>query len=59
LLVPISSVVIAALLLGEVITISFVIGAALVIAGVWVGAIRREPEAADLICPEVPGEAVC
>jgi drug/metabolite transporter (DMT)-like permease len=59
LLVPISSVVIAALLLGEVITISFVIGAALVIAGVWVGAIRREPETLDLTCPEVPGGAVC
>jgi drug/metabolite transporter (DMT)-like permease len=59
LLIPVSSVVIAALLLGEVITISFVVGAALVIAGVWVGAIRREPEAADLTCPEVPGGAVC
>lgn len=62
LLMPVSTVVIAALLAGEVITTSFVIGAALVIAGVWVGAIQRkprqEPEVTEATCPEMP-TAVC
>jgi drug/metabolite transporter (DMT)-like permease len=57
LLMPVSTVIIAALLAGEVITTSFVIGAALVIAGVWVGAFGREPEAvpetAEATCAEM------
>ncbi len=59
LLMPVSSVIIAALVAGEVITTSFVIGGALVIAGVWVGAFHRKPEAAEVTCPKVPAGAVC
>ena len=62
LLMPVATVILAALLAGEVITTSFVIGAALVIAGVWVGAIQRkprqEPEVTEATCPEMP-TAVC
>lgn len=47
------------LLLGEVITVPFVIGAALVIAGVWIGAIRRKQEAAEQTCPQAPSQAKC
>jgi drug/metabolite transporter (DMT)-like permease len=60
LLIPVSTVVFAALLAGEVITISFVIGAALVLAGVWVGAIQSAPpETADLTCSAMPSKAIC
>ena len=59
LLIPVSTVIIAALLLGEVATSTFVIGAALVLAGVWVGAIHSAPEAADLTCSEMPSKAIC
>jgi drug/metabolite transporter (DMT)-like permease len=59
LLIPVSTVVIAALVAGEVVTPSFVIGAALVLAGVWVGAIHSAPEAADLTCAEMPSKAIC
>lgn len=59
LLMPVSSVIIAALLVGEVITISFVIGVALVIAGVWLGAIRRAARSEGPPCPETAGTAVC
>jgi drug/metabolite transporter (DMT)-like permease len=56
----VSTVVFAALLAGEVITISFVIGAALVLAGVWVGAIQSAPpETADLTCSAMPSKAIC
>jgi drug/metabolite transporter (DMT)-like permease len=62
LLMPVSTVIIAALIAGEVITTSFVIGAAVVIAGVWVGTFRGEPEPvpepAEASCPEMP-KAVC
>jgi drug/metabolite transporter (DMT)-like permease len=58
LLMPVSTVIIAALLTGEAITTSFVIGAVLVMAGVWMGAVRREPEAAPEAVPETP-EATC
>jgi drug/metabolite transporter (DMT)-like permease len=41
LLFPLSTGVIAAWVAGEVITVSFVIGSVLVLAGVWLGGIRR------------------
>jgi len=59
LLIPVATVVIAAWLAGEVVTTSFVIGAALVLAGVWVGAIHSASEAADLTCSEMPTKAIC
>ncbi|UCC77123.1 MAG: DMT family transporter [Anaerolineales bacterium] len=59
LLVPVATVVIAAVLLGEAITTPFVIGAALVLAGVWVGAIQAPQEAVEAVCPEFPSRAVC
>lgn len=40
LLFPVATVIIAALLLGEVITISFIAGGVLVFAGVWLGTIK-------------------
>jgi drug/metabolite transporter (DMT)-like permease len=40
LLFPVATVIIAAVLLGEVVTISFVVGGVLVLAGVWLGAIK-------------------
>jgi drug/metabolite transporter (DMT)-like permease len=59
LLIPVSTVVIAAWLAGEVITTSFLIGAVLVLVGVWVGAIHRELEAAELTCQQMPSKAIC
>ncbi len=59
LLIPVATVVVAALILGEAITTSFVVGAALVLAGVWVGAIQGPPEVAEVVCPELPSRAVC
>jgi drug/metabolite transporter (DMT)-like permease len=59
LLMPVSTVVIAALVAREVVTLSFVIGAALVLSGVWVGAIRSAPkETDDLTCSETSSKAV-
>jgi drug/metabolite transporter (DMT)-like permease len=60
LLMPVATALIAAWLLGDVITVSFVIGAALVVAGVWVGAIRSVPEeTAELTCAQMPSKAIC
>lgn len=59
LLIPVATVVIAAGLLGEVVTVSFVFGAALVLAGVWVGAIRSSPKTVELVCAEMPNKALC
>jgi drug/metabolite transporter (DMT)-like permease len=64
LLIPVSSVLIAALVLGEPVTISFVVGAAVVIAGVWIGAVYRkpdpeEPESAEVACEQMPNTAAC
>jgi drug/metabolite transporter (DMT)-like permease len=59
LLMPVATVLIAAWLLGEVITLSFVIGAALVLVGVWIGAIHGEPRTAELTCAEMPSKAIC
>jgi drug/metabolite transporter (DMT)-like permease len=60
LLMPVSTVVIAALVAGEVVTLSFVMGAALVLVGVWVGAIRGVPEeTAELACSETPSKTIC
>jgi drug/metabolite transporter (DMT)-like permease len=59
LLIPVATVVLAALLLGEAITTSFLLGAALVLAGVWVGAIQAPEEAVEAVCPELPSRAVC
>jgi len=59
LLIPVATVVIAALVLGETITASFVAGAALVLVGVWVGAIQSPPRKVELTCGELPTRAVC
>jgi drug/metabolite transporter (DMT)-like permease len=59
LLIPVATVVIAAWLLGEVVTLSFLIGAALVLAGVWVGAIQSSPKAVELACGDMPSKAIC
>jgi drug/metabolite transporter (DMT)-like permease len=59
LLMPVATVLIAAWLLGEAITLPFLIGAALVLAGVWVGAFRSAPQAAELTCAEMPSKAMC
>lgn len=47
LLFPVATVIIAALLTEEVITISFVIGGAIVLVGVWLGAIRSPATSDD------------
>jgi len=59
LLMPVATVLIAAWLLGEAITLPFLIGAALVLAGVWLGAIRSAPQVAELTCAEMPSKAMC
>ena len=59
LLIPVVTVVVAAWLLGEVITTSFLLGAALVLAGVWIGAIRSSPKAVELTCSPTPNKAIC
>lgn len=59
LLIPVATVAIAAWLLGEVVTTSFVIGAVLVLAGVWVGAIQSAPKVVELACSEMPSKAIC
>lgn len=59
LLIPVSSVIMAALVLGESVTASFLAGAALVIAGVWLGAVREAPETAHMPCKEMPSGATC
>jgi len=58
LLIPIATVVIANRVLGEVVTMSFVVGAALALAGVWLG-MQSTPKAAELTCPETPSKAIC
>jgi drug/metabolite transporter (DMT)-like permease len=58
-LIPVATVVIAAWLLGEAVTITFVVGAALVLTGVWVGAIRSSPKTVELTCLEMPNKAIC
>lgn len=58
LLFPIVTVVMAAWLLGEAVTLSFLIGGAIVLLGVWVGAFRgpaAKAEVADLPEPEEAG----
>jgi drug/metabolite transporter (DMT)-like permease len=59
LLMPVTTVVMAAWLLGEVVTISFVIGAALALAGVWMGAIQSSPKVAELTCSPTASKAIC
>ena len=59
LFIPIATVVIAAWVAGEVITLPFLIGTALVIAGVLLGSKRSRPETAGLTCREVPSQATC
>jgi drug/metabolite transporter (DMT)-like permease len=59
LLIPVATVVIAAVVLGEVVTIPFFAGAALALVGVWVGAIRTSPKAVELACGELPSKAIC
>jgi drug/metabolite transporter (DMT)-like permease len=59
LLIPVATVVIAAAVLGEVVTPTFVVGAVLSLAGVWVGAIQSSPKAVELACAEMPSKAIC
>jgi drug/metabolite transporter (DMT)-like permease len=60
LFIPISTVIISALVVGETITISFLAGGVAVLVGVWLGAIRKSLEkTAELMCSEVPNKAVC
>jgi drug/metabolite transporter (DMT)-like permease len=59
LLIPVATVIIAALVAGETVTASLVVGGVVVIAGVWVGAVHKSPEAAQLTCSEVPSKAIC
>jgi drug/metabolite transporter (DMT)-like permease len=59
LLIPVASVVVAAWVLGEAITASFLAGAALVLAGVWFGVISSPPKAAELVCPGLPTRVTC
>ncbi|NLE99852.1 MAG: DMT family transporter [Anaerolineales bacterium] len=59
LLIPVSTVAIAAWLLGEAVTTTFIIGAALVLVGVWVGAIQGAPKVVDVTCSEMPNKAIC
>ena len=59
LLTPVATVVLAALVLGEAITAAFLVGTALVLAGVWLGAIQAPPKEPELACPTLPTRAVC
>jgi drug/metabolite transporter (DMT)-like permease len=59
LLIPVATVVIAAAVLGEVVTVPFVVGAVLALAGVWVGALQTSPKAVELACAEMPSKAIC
>jgi len=58
LLIPVVTVVIAAVLLGEVITPAFVLGTLLALAGVWLG-LQSSPRAPELACTELPSRATC
>ena len=53
-LFPVVSVALSAWLTGEVVTASFVLGALVVLAGVWLGAFSRSPRAAGLPRPVAP-----
>ena len=59
LLIPVATVVVAAWILGEVVTATFVVGALLALAGVWIGAIQSSPKAVELACAEMPSKAIC
>jgi drug/metabolite transporter (DMT)-like permease len=62
LLIPISATILGALFVGEAITLSFVIGTAMVITGVWAGAFHRKvkvPEQVELACAELSDGAGC
>ena len=59
LLIPVSTVIIAAVLGGEVISPPFIIGGVLVLAGVWVGAIHKSPKVAELTCSPAANKAIC
>jgi len=58
-LIPIVTAVVASLLVGEVITASFVIGGVVVLAGVWLGAINSSPREAELHCTPAVGKPAC
>jgi drug/metabolite transporter (DMT)-like permease len=59
LLMPVATVVIAAWLLREVVTTSFVVGAMLAVAGVWIGAIKSSPKTVELTCSPTASKAIC
>jgi drug/metabolite transporter (DMT)-like permease len=62
LLIPVSASILGTVLVGEAITTSFVIGAVMVIAGVWIGALRQKPKVSEQVapaCAEFHEGAVC
>jgi len=59
LITPVATVILAVLVLGEGISAGFLIGTALVLAGVWLGAIQSPPKEPELACPKLPTRAVC
>lgn len=59
LLMPVATVILAALIAGETITVPFLIGGALVLVGVWIGTIHESRETAELTCAEMPNKALC
>ncbi len=59
LLFPLATVPIAALLAGEIITTSFVVGGALGLFGVWLGAISRSPGVTTADASPTADEAIC
>jgi drug/metabolite transporter (DMT)-like permease len=59
LLMPVMATAIGAWLLREVVTPSFVIGAALGLLGVWIGVIHRSRRAVESASSEMPNRALC
>jgi drug/metabolite transporter (DMT)-like permease len=58
-LLPMATVVISAWLTGEVVTDSFLVGAAVVLGGVWLGAISRPPRTAVSLSAPPPDSVHC
>jgi LPXTG-motif cell wall-anchored protein len=58
LLMPLVTILAAAAITGEAITPPFVVGGSLVIAGVYVGAIRRRRDARPVTSPEATARRV-
>jgi drug/metabolite transporter (DMT)-like permease len=58
LLMPVSTAVFAVWLAGETLSTAFLIGAGLVIAGVWVGAIHQAPKTTEITCSGIPNKSI-